>query len=102
MEINTLNQQLPDLLKNSQMRLSFEWKEHHNQYGSSSTRLYLGKLLVCSFHYNNLGSRGSNKMYKVFSEYKTLLNETDFETEEQAAEMCVQVGRRFLFMIKAY
>jgi hypothetical protein len=98
-----LNEQLPDELKISQIAVSFCWKERSMQYGSNLTTLFIGNVKVASFSYNTLVAKGQELNYVVQTDFNFLRKKEEvfsFKTEEECAEKCLELGKRFLNFIQ--
>lgn len=99
MDTNILNEQLPDELKISQVAFSFHWKIQQMQYGDDLRVLIVGKIKVASFTWNSISGNKPDSRYMVHTEMSFLKKQGEvfkFATEQECADKCVELGKRFI------
>jgi hypothetical protein len=76
------------------------WKKISSQY-SESNGLFIGKILVASYHWNGMRPKGDPLIYRVTSPIKGIRNDWgDFATEAECKARCLEVVNTFVKMLQ--
>lgn len=77
--------------------LKITWKVKKNTYGPDTNMLFVGGIKVAVYHFNGMMEKGSNLKYIIDSCITQLIpNIKEFETEEQAKDMCMKITHLFI------
>lgn len=84
-----------EILHIADIKCNAIWKTDTQKY-SNGRSLYIGKIKVTGYHYDEMRSRNDPKAYKVTSPIGTIKSDLgNFETEEECKAICLEVARVF-------